>query len=127
MNRDEYQIRAPFKATYGFHKAKNRPVARYYVYNVDGERKQRMKCFSRQFEYQSPESIAEFDHWFEKMDVFNNPFVGNPEITYSVKEIADRWHDFHAQFFGGNRQDESFHRMVVRLLEDHFNLPANDY
>lgn len=127
MNRDEYQIRAPFKATYGFHKAKNRPVARYYVYNVDGERKQRMKSFSRQFEYQSPESIAEFDHWFEKMDVFNNPFVGNPEITYSVKEIADRWHDFHAQFFGGNRQDESFHRMVVRLLEDHFNLPANNY
>ena len=127
MNRDEYQIRAPFKATYGFHKAKTRPVARYYVYNVDGERKQRMKSFSRQFEYQSPESIAEFDHWFEKMDVFNNPFVGNPNITYSVKEIADRWHDFHAQFFGGNRQDESFHRMVVRLLEDHFNLPANDY
>ena len=50
-----------------------------------------MKSFSRQFEYQSPESNAEFDHWFEKIDVFNNPFVGNPEITYSVKEIADRW------------------------------------
>ena len=25
MSRDEYQIRAAFKATYGFHKAKNKP------------------------------------------------------------------------------------------------------
>ena len=28
MNRDEYQIRAAFKGTYGFHKVKNRLVAR---------------------------------------------------------------------------------------------------
>jgi hypothetical protein len=78
MSSDEYQIRAPFKPSYTFHKGSKRPAARYYVYNDEGNRKERMKFFSRQFEYQSPESIAEFDHWFEKMDVFNNPFVGNP-------------------------------------------------
>ena len=38
-----------------------------------------MKSSTRQFEYQSPESIAEFDHKVEKMDVVNNPFFGNPE------------------------------------------------
>ena len=38
-----------------------------------------MRSFTRQFEYQSPESIAEFDHKVEKMDVVNNPFFGNPE------------------------------------------------
>tara|TARA_B100000519_G_C14248380_1_gene441049 strand:+ start:271 stop:1689 length:1419 start_codon:yes stop_codon:yes gene_type:complete len=127
MSQDEYKIREPFKASYTFHKASKSPAARYYVYNKEGKRKARMKLLSREFEYQSAESVAEYNLWFEKTDVFSNPFVGNPSVEYTVEEVATRWFDFHKQYFSSDRHDRSFYNMVVRLLKPYFSQPANEF
>ena len=46
--RDDFKIRAPFKASYALHGDKNQPCAHYRVYNSKGQRRAKTKYFSKQ-------------------------------------------------------------------------------
>ena len=85
--RDDFKIRAPFEAQYAFHKGSQRPCAQYRVYNSSGQRRLRTKYFSKQHEFGSPESLAEFETWHRKTDIFTSDFIGRHDLEYTVGEL----------------------------------------
>ena len=85
--RDDFKIRAPFEAQYAFHKGSQRPCAQYRVYNSSGQRRLRTKYFSKQYEFGSPESLAEFETWHRKTDIFTSDFIGRHDLEYTVGEL----------------------------------------
>ena len=125
--RDDFKIRAPFKATYALHGDKNQPCAHYRVYNSKGQRRAKTKYFSKQYEFGSPESKAELEAWFRKTDIFTSDFIGRHDLEYTVGELKYAWHEFKLQYVSSARHDHSFFRIVVDILTEYDDIAANDF
>jgi len=67
MRSEDFNVRTSFQSQYAFHQATNRPCTRYSVYNAEGKRKRKIKYFSKDYPFKSPESFAEYDLWVVPM------------------------------------------------------------
>jgi hypothetical protein len=123
----EFKIRHPFNPKYSWHRAKSRPCSYYRLYNSEGKRKTATKYFSAQFDFESQESLAEYELWLKEMGAYHTAGVGVHTVEYTIGELKTAWLQFRKRQYRNEKQESAHDRKIAAILTPYDNLNANDF